>query len=118
MPFHNPRRGYAGDWRLALARWDRLMQARKQFRMTHTQDSRWSGHATAQTTTPSVAEPTWHALSFEAVKDRLQADVVRGLTQADAARRLVQYGPNALVQGQPRSTLAILLAQFQSLIVA
>jgi P-type Ca2+ transporter type 2C len=34
------------------------------------------------------------------------------------ARRLAQSGPNTLAQAPPRSTLAILLAQFRSLIVA
>jgi len=86
--------------------------------MKNSQDSQWSGHATAQTATPSVAEQTWHVLSFEAVKDRLQTDVARGLTQAEAARRLAQYGTNTLAQARQRSTLSIFVAQFQSLIVA
>ena len=41
-----------------------------------------------------------------------------GLTQIEAARRLSQYGPNTLAQAHQRSTLAIFLAQFRSLIVA
>ena len=66
----------------------------------------------------SVAQQSWHVLSFEAVKDSLQTDVARGLTQAEAARRLAQYGPNTLAQARERSTFSILIAQFRSLIVA
>ncbi|MDP1570080.1 MAG: cation-transporting P-type ATPase [Vicinamibacterales bacterium] len=60
----------------------------------------------------------WHTLPVAEAVDRLQADATRGLTEAEAARRLAESGPNALVQAPPRSTLAILLAQFKSLIVA
>ena len=42
----------------------------------------------------------------------------RGLTQAEAARRLALYGPNTLSQATVRSTFSILFAQFCSLIVA
>ena len=70
------------------------------------------------TSTQSVAQPTWHVLSFEAVKDSLQSDVARGLTQIEAARRLAQYGPNTLAQSRERSAFSILFAQFRSLIVA
>jgi P-type Ca2+ transporter type 2C len=60
----------------------------------------------------------WHVLAIEAVKDQLQTDVTHGLAGPEAIRRLKQYGPNTLAQAPPRSTLAIFLAQFQSLIVA
>ena len=50
--------------------------------------------------------------------ERQQSDDAQGLTQAEAARRLAQYGPNTLAQSRQRSTLAIFLAQFRSLIVA
>ncbi len=72
----------------------------------------------AKTATQPDAQQTWHVLSFEAVKDSLQTDVARGLTQTEAARRLAQYGPNTLAQAQARSAFSILLAQFRSLIVA
>ena len=75
-------------------------------------------HTVANTATQSVAEQTWHVLSFEAVNDSLQTDVARGLTQTEAARRLAQYGSNTLAQAQHRSAFSILLAQFRSLIVA
>ncbi len=60
----------------------------------------------------------WHTLPLEEAFAQLQADGMHGLTQAEAARRLAQYGSNTLAQAQQRSTLSIFLAQFQSLIVA
>jgi Ca2+-transporting ATPase len=75
-------------------------------------------HTVAEMAIRSVAQQTWHVLSFEAVKDSLQTDVARGLTQTEAARRLAQYGPNTLAQARERSAFSILLAQFRSLIVA
>jgi Ca2+-transporting ATPase len=70
------------------------------------------------TATNSVAQPTWHVLSCEAVEDSLRTDIKRGLTQTEAARRLAQYGPNTLTQARERSAFSILFAQFRSLIVA
>jgi Ca2+-transporting ATPase len=50
--------------------------------------------------------------------ERLQTDAARGLTQAEAVRRLTQFGSNTLAQAPQRSAGAILLIQFRSLIVA
>ena len=86
--------------------------------MSSSHNVRSADQAVAKTPTPSVAQQSWHVLSFEAVKDSLQTDVARGLTQTEAAGRLAQYGPNALAQAHQRSTLSIFLAQFRSLIVA
>ncbi len=86
--------------------------------MSSSHNVRSADHAVAKTAAPSVAQQSWHVLSFEAVKDSLQTDVARGLTQTEAAGRLAQYGPNALAQAHQRSTLSIFLAQFRSLIVA
>ena len=72
----------------------------------------------AKTATQSDAHQSWHVLSFEAVKDSLQTDVARGLTQIEAARRLALYGPNKLAHVRQRSTLSIFVSQFLSLIVA
>ena len=66
--------------------------------MNSSHNVRSADHAVAKTATQSVAQQSWHVLSFEAVKDSLQTDVVRGLTQTEAARRLAQYGPNTLAQ--------------------
>jgi Ca2+-transporting ATPase len=52
------------------------------------------------------------------VARRLRADPERGLTDAEAARRSSQFGPNVLAEAKGRSALSILAAQFRSLIVA
>ena len=58
----------------------------------------------------------WHVLPVETVVDMQQTNLERGLTSAEAARRLAQYGPNTLAQAHQRSTVAIFLAQFQLLL--
>ncbi|MBD3765868.1 MAG: hypothetical protein IE927_14385 [Rhodobacterales bacterium] len=60
----------------------------------------------------------WHSLSAEEVAIRLQADPGAGLTAAEAAARLARHGANVLPQDEPRSGLAILRSQFESLPVA
>ena len=66
---------------------------------------------------PPVAQQIWHVLTFEAVTEFLHSDVVHGLTQIEATRRLAQNGPNTLAQALERSAFSILVAQFSSLIV-
>ncbi len=57
--------------------------------------------------------PVWHALDRAAVESALATDE-RGLSEAEAARRLEHYGPNRLEETPPPSALAILLNQFKS----
>ncbi len=45
--------------------------------------------------------------------DRLQTDPAKGLTAAEAARRLEQYGPNKLQEGKKESLLVKFLNQFK-----
>ena len=59
----------------------------------------------------------WHSVSIETSSELLKADVVNGLTSAEAKIRLAQSGPNTLPQAKKRTTFAILLSQFRSLIV-
>ena len=66
---------------------------------------------------PSQTE-AWHALSLFEAFERLQANDAQGLTAVEAAQRLTQYGPNTLAQARERSAWSILVAQFQSIIVA
>ncbi len=67
-----------------------------------------------------VSEPErpWHVQSALEVAGALQTDPTRGLTNAEAARRRTQFGPNALIEAKGRSLLGILVGQFKSLIVA
>ena len=63
-------------------------------------------------------EHPWHTLSTDEVGRILHIDAAKGLTEAEATRRLAQYGPNALAAAKGRSALAILAGQFKSLIAA
>ena len=63
-------------------------------------------------------ERSWHMQSAEEVARALQSDPTNGLTNAEAARRRKQFGPNALAAAKGRSVLTILVGQFKSLIVA
>ena len=81
-------------------------------------NNEFARHSTAEPARQPVGAEAWHVLPVDVVKDRLQTDVAQGLTQAEAARRLAQYGPNTLAHAHQRSTLAIFMAQFRSLIVA
>ena len=59
----------------------------------------------------------WHALTAAESAEKLQSDLARGLTEAEAARRLARAGPNRLEGLHGRSAWAIFFAQFRSLIV-
>ena len=61
-------------------------------------------------------QPTWHALSTEQVFAQLNADPA-GLTSAEAARRLAEYGPNELRAADRVSPWAVLLSQFKNVLI-
>ena len=67
---------------------------------------------------PGTEPRAWHTLSVGEVATSLQADVARGLTDAEAARRRKRFGPNTLAEAKGRSVLSLLLDQFKSLIMA
>ncbi|HEX3049859.1 MAG TPA: cation-translocating P-type ATPase [Aggregatilineaceae bacterium] len=59
----------------------------------------------------------WHTQAPDRVVQELATNSITGITNEEAARRLEQYGPNALRE-QPRPTfLKRLLAQFQSFVI-
>ena len=60
---------------------------------------------------------TWHHQSITDLVQLLASDVEQGLTDAEAARRLGQYGPNKLQKGKRYSALIIFMNQFKSLII-
>jgi Ca2+-transporting ATPase len=66
---------------------------------------------------PAAMLQGWHTLTVAEVAAELRTDSVRGLAEAEAARRIQQYGPNALAESHGRSPLTIFAAQFRSLIV-
>ena len=81
-------------------------------------DSRASGRPADPAGAADGPEPVWHTLPTDEVAQALRTDPTTGLTDAEAARRLARYGPNALAAAEGRSAVAILAGQFKSLIVA
>jgi len=71
-----------------------------------------------ETPAPPATNPgAWHTLTVAEVAEELDTDPRRGLTEAEAARRLKRHGPNVLAETRGRSPLTIFAAQFRSLIV-
>ncbi len=68
-------------------------------------------------TEPSTARPAWHARTTDETAAELGVDAARGLTSAEAATRLAQYGPNALAPAEGRSAIKTLAHQFAGLTV-
>jgi len=64
-----------------------------------------------------VKTPRWHVLSTLEVLVQVRSEP-GGLSDAEAARRRAQYGPNALASPPQRSKLSIFLGQFRSVPVA
>lgn len=60
---------------------------------------------------------TWHHQSITDLVQLLSSDVEQGLSDAEAASRLAQYGPNKLQKGKRYSALTIFMNQFKSLII-
>ena len=67
---------------------------------------------------PIVAGPRpWHALRVEDVATSLDTDLERGLTSAEARRRLARIGPNRVAETGETPLWRLGLRQFQSLVV-
>jgi Ca2+-transporting ATPase len=67
-------------------------------------------------TTSLAGATSWHALAPSDALARLDA-TLRGLSEAEAARRLEHYGPNRFRRAPPASPWRILMAQLRSVIV-
>ncbi len=67
---------------------------------------------------PGDAGRRWHARAAAELADELATSPTEGLTAAAARERLSEHGRNVLPLPVPRSGLAILVGQFQSLPVA
>ena len=50
----------------------------------------------------------WHSLSAEDVATALQSEIASGLDTADAAERLLTYGPNTIAEAKQRSAIQII----------
>jgi Ca2+-transporting ATPase len=60
------------------------------------------------------APVAWYAATAEQTAARLGADVVAGLSSAEAAKRLAEHGPNALPEEKPPPFGQRFLAQYKS----
>ncbi|MEK7851876.1 MAG: cation-transporting P-type ATPase, partial [Deltaproteobacteria bacterium] len=59
----------------------------------------------------------WHVLSGEDIVRRLETDTSKGLSMAEASRRLAEFGPNRLAEKEPPSAFRLFLEQFNNFIV-
>jgi Ca2+-transporting ATPase len=73
-------------------------------------------HAVETPVSTKTSAPS-RSLALEQLFEALRVDPINGLTQAEAAARLQRHGPNELRKPQPIKPLAILLAQFRSVVV-
>ena len=64
---------------------------------------------------PRLQQPWTHAP--ESVADALAVDPSRGLAADESQRRRQRYGSNVFRESKPRPALAILLAQFRSIVI-
>ncbi len=60
---------------------------------------------------------TWHSLSAQDVLLQLESEQNRGLTAAEAARRLERYGPNALTEPPHTTFLQMVVRQLNDFVV-
>jgi Ca2+-transporting ATPase len=58
-------------------------------------------------------QPNWYTLTHEAVSEELQVDPGQGLSEAEAAKRLGQYGPNSLTETKEEPTWRAFLRQYK-----
>ncbi|MCX7149766.1 MAG: HAD-IC family P-type ATPase, partial [Rhodocyclales bacterium] len=66
--------------------------------------------------TESAASP-WHTQTAEAVASVLKVTPAAGLSEDEAASRLVRHGANALPEGKQRGPLRIFLSQFSDVMI-
>jgi Ca2+-transporting ATPase len=65
---------------------------------------------------PATGRP-WHSLATEQVANELCSDPAQGLTDAEAAVRLAERGPNRLAEKPPRAAWRKFLDQFRNFLV-
>ena len=64
-----------------------------------------------------MSSKPWHAVSAEQALDSLSSDAVKGLSEAEAQRRLAENGPNSLSQERRVGALQIFLGQFKNALI-
>ena len=66
---------------------------------------------------PEFAENSWYTLPVDKTLELLASGAAQGLSQAEAARRLAEYGPNELQAVQRISPWEILFDQFKNVLI-
>jgi Ca2+-transporting ATPase len=69
--------------------------------------------AAPMTTSTTGAPADWYSLSTDGIASRLDVDPARGLSAAEAKRRLEQHGPNRLTAKKAESALHAYLRQYR-----
>ena len=64
-----------------------------------------------------IKQQNWHTLSPHEAAQRLECNAQSGLSSAQAAARLTQFGPNALQEKRARSPWRMLLDQFTDFMI-
>ncbi len=59
----------------------------------------------------------WHSTDVDAVLKHLEADPARGLTQAEATRRLARHGTNELAKEERASPITLFFSQFKNTLI-
>lgn len=67
--------------------------------------------------TPHVVSTAWHVLASSEAARQLAVDLQTGLSTGEVARRLSNYGPNAIQEHRARSPWRMLLDQFTDFMI-
>jgi len=65
---------------------------------------------------PAISQAVWHAVDVEGVLHKLLTSTV-GLSHEEAKRRLMEFGPNELVEKKKISPLEIFASQFKNFLI-
>jgi P-type Ca2+ transporter type 2C len=66
---------------------------------------------------PGPALDSWHSPPLDEVAARLETRLDSGLSEAEAKRRLIAYGPNELEAARPVAPWQLLLEQFKNVLI-
>ncbi len=74
-------------------------------------------NAEVQRASEQDVQVTWHSLSREAVLDKLQAPLEKGLSSKEAQSRKEKYGPNELQEGKKRTFWNMVFDQLNNFVI-
>jgi len=66
---------------------------------------------------PTLTSHPWHSMTVEEVVTAIDTDVTSGISEEEAARRLVEHGPNSLGSDKGATRLSLLLHQFRDVLI-